>query len=461
MFNKEIYFQSNVDLTDFVQKNNAKNITEGSHKGQTYKVYTKTVQHGFAWKVWNGLAACLLTAATFGSSSYVKKSSKLRHQAKTGQEIIKVKILNPKNAKNTPLIPLQAPTKPFNFESMLYDRAATSGKGAVGQAEKTAITWKHHCQVQKEKDAERGFLRDVEMLTSRLADREMEVGRVVHLMDGNYIVDRQFVKKGAFVTLLKGMEGQTPKIICRGTATRKSATEGYTSGLNDVSIQIGQLGVQSIWEDLRSYLQENHIHNVEVLGKSLGGGHAQTLAVLLEGHGIVVDHLITFASVGVGSEINTVFTNQILQNRPNPFRMTVVRNSGSHEKKEVDYIPFVGGVHLGAGASPDKIQAQMYYLAFKDQNIEECVRGLPLHQLVLKFLGSFKKAHIRQTTLADFHWKKIDKNHELQIHLCTGEELEKYRSVVAKMLSYLLPKSYQHQPFSSYFAKQIAVKVIR
>lgn len=453
MFNKVIYAPANIDLTGFSLKSNSKSIAEGVHKGRTYSVYTKAVQKNLAWKVWAGFTACLLTPVACASSFYAKKSSKLWRQARTGHEILKVKILNPLK-KDPSLIPLQAPAGPFNFDSMLYDRAASSGKGPVGQAEKSALLWKHHCDVHNELDAEQGFLRDVEMLTSRFADREPDVGTVVSLMDGNYFVARQFAKNGAFVSVLKGMEGQTAKIICRGTATRKTATEGYASGLNDVSVQIGQLGVQSIREDLKNYLQENNIQNVEVLGKSLGGGHAQALAVLLEGHGITVDHLITYASVGVGKEVNDVFLNQILQNRPHPFRMTVVRNAGSHAMSEVDYIPMVGGVHLGAEASPEKIQAKVYYLALKDQNIEECVPGLPLHRLALKFIGSFKKAHLRQNTLTDFHWKKIEDNHELQVHLKVGEELEGYRSVFARLLNFFLPKSLQHQSFSSFFAKQ-------
>lgn len=459
MSTNKIYSPSNVDLTGFNLKSDAKPITEGVHKGRTYKVCTKTVQHGFFWKVWNGLAACLLTATTFGSASYTKKSAKLWQQAKTGQEIIKVRVWNFGKNESPALIKLKEPIKPFNFDSMHYDRAASSGKGPVGQAEKAAILWKHHEDVlndqDNEQDREKGLLRDVEMLTSRYADREMEIGAIVHLKDGEYFVDRQFAEKGALVSVLKGREGQAPKIVCRGTATRRSATEGYASALNDVSIQIGQLGVQSIWPDLKSYLQENKIQKVEVLGKSLGGGQAQALAVLLEGQGIVVEHLITFASVGVGKEVNHIFLNEILEKRQKPFKMTVVRNGGSHAEIEVDYIPFIGGVHLGAGASAEKMQANVYYLALENQEIETCKQELPLHQLALKFLGSFKKAHTRQNTLVKFHWKKIEEKPEVQEHLQMGEGLEKYRAIFAKMLSYVLPNSLQHQPFSSYFKNGI------
>ncbi len=130
-------------------------------------------------------------------------------------------------------------------------------------------------------------LRDIEMLTSRLADREMQIGEIIHLNDGYFYVDHVLIGGGAYVQELV-------------------------------------LLIESI----------NHIE---------------------------IKKLITYCSVGVGEAINNLFINETLQNRMKPFQIQVVRNGGG-SKDQMDYIPTMGGVHLGEGSSPEQCKIEVCYI---------------------------------------------------------------------------------------------------
>ncbi len=339
----------------------------------------------------------------------------------------------------------------FDSESMNYDCVHSYGPQLQARCEKAVILWTHHLDVLKEQDPERGMYRDVEMLTSRYADREMDVGAVVHLMDGFFVVDRLFTAGGACVSILKGMQGQFPKIVCRGTAVGFRAAGSVLSIFDDISEQIGQNGVQAVWPDLKKYIDENAITNVEVLGKSLGGGHAQALAVLLEGHGTCVDHLVTNAAVGVGDDVNDVFNSRILANREKPFKITVMRSGGDHEKDEVDYVPLIGGSHLGLGASRDKVAISICYLGLPDQDIQTPNPEASLMQMGVRLVNSLVKAHSRQNTWKKFQVKKIEEYQEVQKQLALGNGTESYRRSIARVLAFIFPTILRHEYFADYF----------
>lgn len=129
------------------------------------------------------------------------------------------------------------------------------------------------------------------------------------------------------------------------------------------------MGVKNIWPNLSKDLKDNNINTVEILGKSLGGAHAQELAVLIEGVlKIRVDKLTTYCSVGTGRKINNLFKSEILAKRSTPFNIQVIRNGGDGSDDEVDYIPAVGGEHLGADAG-DKYKIEVTYIS-TNQKVE-------------------------------------------------------------------------------------------
>ena len=318
-----------------------------------------------------------------------------------------------------------------SIDPFFIDRCTTSGKGAKGIAEKITLTLHHHKQVERETDAEKKEIRDAEFLTSRLADREMQEGEVVHLSDGYFFVEKTFVAGGAYVSLLQDLEKKMPpKLICRGTALRRTATGGYLSGLNDVQKNIGSLGVDSIWRELSTYLRDAHIAKLSVFGKSLGGAHAQILSVKLEKEcAITVDRLVTVCSVGVSDEIHALFKEHIAK-RATPFTIDVIRNGGQ-ERKEIDHIPLAGGAHLGHSADRTKCKVNLTYI--HTQNSIQALPEVPSWDLY-HFIASFISAHCRQTTLQNFFIKKID-DEAVDTHLMMGRRVEWYRQLIARPLS--------------------------
>jgi hypothetical protein len=325
-----------------------------------------------------------------------------------------------------------------HLQPMLIDHNKTVGKGFEGFVECIYILMQHHFASVKEQNKKAAELRDIEMLTSRFADREIREGSVAHLSEGYFYVDKVFKGGGAYIYLLQDVEErQIPKLLCRGTA-RPPATEAYKSSLNDVLLEIGSMGVKETWPMLSNYLKEKKITSLDILGKSLGGAFAQHFAVLIEGvHKIKVNKLITCASVGVGRSINTVFKKEILPNRESPFTIQLVRNGGSRDRM-IDFIPALGGVHLGEGTSPEKCDVEVSYIqpTTNDRALWKNPVDFSLFAIMHNFLSTLGYGHRRQTTLQDFIWKKIEDRSEVDEHLRLGNKLETLRKCVAYVLHF-------------------------
>jgi len=331
-----------------------------------------------------------------------------------------------------------------------FDKAKTSGKGLEGLIERVYIRINHHFMVINEPDKKIAKLRDIEMITSRLADREMQKGEILHLSKGYFYVDHVIIGGGAYISILRDVKGvNTPKIICRGTAMRPTATGGLKSGINDILLEIGTMGVKNIWPELSKYLIENKIGSVELLGKSLGGAHAQELAILIEGiNGVEIKKLITCCSVGAGESINNLFKKEILQNRMRPFKIQVIRNGGSED--QIDYIPTIGGVHLGEGSSSEQCKIKVCYIQPGNEEVGFLTTHPNRYNLIKRFLFTLSNGHSRQTTLKEFKWKIIDES-QINEHLSIGNQLEKIRKCLAYTIHFLTLSTLNAQSFTSYF----------
>lgn len=334
-----------------------------------------------------------------------------------------------------------------------FDNAKTSGKGFEGLIERVYIRILHHFMSIKEGDKKIAKLCDIEMLTSRLADREMQKGEIVLLSNGYFYVDQVIIGGGAYISILKDIEGiKPPKIICRGTAMRRTATEGLKSGVNDLLLEVGMMGIKKIWPPLSQYLKENKISSVEILGKSLGGAYAQELAILIEGIlGIEIKQLITFCSVGVGEAINNLFKKEILHKRKTTFNILVLRNGGSID--QIDYIPVVGGVHLGEGTASTECKIKICYIQPGNGEVNYLSDYSKWHKLFRRFLASFRGGHSRQTTLKEFNYKIVDDS-QINAHLRMGNQLEKVRKSFAYTLHTLTLRHLNSHSFNSYFYLQ-------
>lgn len=335
------------------------------------------------------------------------------------------------------------------------DRATTSGKGFEGLVERIYITMHHHFRVLEETNRKAAELREVEFLTSRLADREIQEGSVLHLNEGCFYVDKVLVGGGAYISILRDIEGEkTPVLVCRGTAMRRTATGGLQSGINDALVEIGTMGIRSQWSELSKYLKNSQIKSIKLLGKSLGGAHVQGLAILIEGlDGIKVEKLTTFCSVGVGRKINALFEKEVLEKRETPFEVQIIRN-GDQKREKIDTIPAIGGVHLGEGSSPEKCKIEVSYIQPGDEEVGIYPENPGLLESIRNFLGSFRYGHCRQTTLDKFRWKTIDDRNQINAHLRVGNRLETIRLMFAYTLHVLTLFLLNGWSFSSYFYRQ-------
>lgn len=336
------------------------------------------------------------------------------------------------------------------LDHLLYDIASTAGKGARGLTERVYIAAHHYFRL-KEEPAKNHPLIDAEFLTSRLADREMTEHTIIHLAEGDYRVDALFTEGGSYTAVLKKVTGRAPlKIVCRGTSTRPQSTGSFKSCLNNIQLKIGTMGVTTIWPELSQYLRSNDCSAVELYGKSLGGAHAQLLAILIEGvERIPIDHLTTVCSVGVGDTIARLFEEHVLRHRERQFPIHVIRNGGNRLGFDADLIPLVGGVHLG---DHDRCDVRVTYLN-EDSHVTPIPQDLSLIQKIILFVQSFGKAHNRQSTLAPFSVITLT-DQAARSHLRFGAELETLRycfACFAHMASFTLLNP---ENFSQYVHKK-------
>jgi hypothetical protein len=338
------------------------------------------------------------------------------------------------------------------------DKPRTSGKGLEGLAEKVYLQGLHHLNLASWRllgtQETTLLLSDGEMLTSRLADREMQKGCMIQLSDGDFVVDQTFVAGGAYVSALRNFNHPFQlKLVCRGTAMRSTATGGYLSGLNDLLIDVGMMGVKSIWPEILQYFREQEIDEVEILGKSLGGSIAQELAVLIEGvANVPVKTLTTYASVGVSDSVHKIF-NKVHAEKAHTMHINVVRN-GSSLPSGQDLITSVGGMHLGVDTP--NAQVKVYYL--HDSKEASSVYSTTLNPgSIASFLFSGGMAHMRQITLLDFNWTVIEDSEDVQTELTMGAHNDSYRINLAHAINFItMGKLNEGLLFEEFYSSQAA-----
>jgi hypothetical protein len=320
--------------------------------------------------------------------------------------------------------------KSINYLDVPY----SCGKGFIGLQERvwTIITARETFR-QKNADVTALKIYEAEMLTSRLADREPTLGTVIRLREGYYSVDRIFTKGGAYVSVIKSMSNPSKAIvICRGTASRPAATGAFLSGINNILKEMGFFAVKSIWHDLKKYLSQSQIEEIDVMGKSQGGAHAQYLITLLLGKSSQkVNSLTTYCGVGVPGKVQETFEKIIKFKNVHKPKILILRNSGEDAKNQVDYIPLYGGVHVH---TPDT--TEVYYITPADSQkpIEFIPRIRRIGQVWDKLLKSFKWSHCRQTTLQTF---TIFKKDDIENDVNSGMKLEPLRRRIAGLINIL------------------------
>jgi hypothetical protein len=198
----------------------------------------------------------------------------------------------------------------------VFDKHRESGKGISGMVQRVFVTLQHAI-IQSKDRKEEGFenrlaIRDAEFLTSRWVEREPPNGSRVRLSDGDYTAGMTFAEGGAYVVILIPDNPKSAhKIVCRGTASRDSATTGWMSLINDLQLfEMGGIGVRAIWPQLKRYISDpnNAVESTQIYGKSLGGGIAQQLAIKVAlNTEATVQKLTTVCSVGAGKAVNKAY----------------------------------------------------------------------------------------------------------------------------------------------------------
>lgn len=322
--------------------------------------------------------------------------------------------------------------KPPIFESFVEDKPQWSGKGFPVLCENVYLQWLHYFSSLSEDNLEKREIREAEYLTSQLADREAQEGTWIYLGEEKiYQVEHVVAQGGAYIALLRNRAHPNQiKIICRGTAMRRNATGALLSGLNDLQYEIGNGGLQASWPFIFEFLSREENLEIEIYGKSLGGAHAQRLAIMIMLlPNCTLKGLTTVGSVGVGSEAEEMFKQLVEQNRP-PLRLTVIRNGGEKDNDGADYIPCMGGEHLGATVSNGLLERRVFYIHRHAYPITEPRSTLSFFQNLVRFAKSFSGPHVRQTTLENFSYQIVE-TEGTDAALSLGNRLESLRRVIA------------------------------
>ena len=174
------------------------------------------------------------------------------------------------------------------------------------------------------------------------------------------------------------------------------------------------------------------VREIEIYGKSLGGAHAQRLAVLvMKLPDCVLTSLTTVCSVGAGEEAEILFKNLVEQDeRYHDLSLIVIRNGGD-ASDAADYIPCLGGDHLGSTVDAKYLNLRVYYIHLFSKQIIPPDASLNVFQHGIRLAASFSSAHVRQTTFADFSYQRIDDREVIRPSLTLGSILERPRRWIA------------------------------
>lgn len=118
----------------------------------------------------------------------------------------------------------------------------------------------------------------------------------------------------------------------------------------------------------------------------------------------------------------------------------------------VDYIPTLGGVHLGEGTTPEECDIEVCYLYAEDEKETIYPTSSSFFKLVRNFLHSFSYGHCQQTTLDQFKWKEIQHRNQINEHLRMGNQLEKTRKCFAYLIHFFTFFLLNGRSFASFLA---------
>lgn len=289
---------------------------------------------------------------------------------------------------------------------------------------------------------------DGEFLAAFLASREVPKHTLIYLTRCDlepWIVDYQCERSGALIFILRALFSDSKAmIVCRGTAPLPTASGAAASLFNNMLPQMGMLGVQNSWPGIESYLKTQEIKSVEIVGKSLGGGIAQMLSVLIHGTTKTkVSYLWTLQSIGTENQVHEHY--KTLESHFPIDRYVTAKINGHAD----DLTPGVGGRHLGEWGSCERFRTLDVGLA--DGGISP-VKLDGRWFCVIQLLRGFSSSHLLLLSRKSFN---VIERKECKAVLTSPTYIEKIRRQtlcpIALVIIKIFRKQLTHMCFSDFF----------
>lgn len=276
-------------------------------------------------------------------------------------------------------------------EVPLYGGAPSCGKGVAGLMERLYII-QELAAIEEPKQEQ-----VVEILSSKLADREPPEGTPIAIGKRSYRYERNFTNNGAFISLLVDRDDPKRAIItCRGTAGGKRATGFYYSNLNNLQREPGVFALAGNWSDIAEELERKKIEQVDIYGKSQGGAIALYMAPLIEKYcKASLCNIYTYASIGISEEALEIFID-LFNRKKEPMSIVCYYNIGDIEEGDHDTVPTCCGSHVEVNT--EYVTTKYYGLSKEEYNTGEAREGPSGLLSIHYFFASFDKPHNRHTT---------------------------------------------------------------
>lgn len=284
-----------------------------------------------------------------------------------------------------------------------------SGKTRYGDELKTRVLYEltHNDQMTHDQW--------VTLIAKQLAPLEVEPGTLIKGYDGTwYTVHSTIGAGGSYATLLKvvgeNRENRPAIVLYRGTHPTPIACEGFEGVIEDIRKGIGTRGLIESYDQLNRLLHDPAAGFIQpgqpvwAMGMSLGGTHAQRLAILFPD---VVRRVSLVASPGIDRSSCELY-QEVLQD--------LAEREEVEAEEEIcprliellldadDITDSMGEMHLGAGCSEELVALRVaLYDAEPSRGIDAAIneRRMPASfypaAAAVKFFTALSTAHIALT----------------------------------------------------------------
>jgi hypothetical protein len=127
--------------------------------------------------------------------------------------------------------------------------------------------------------------------------------------------------------------------------------------------------------------------------------------------------------------------------------VTIFRNGGDAKKKEMDFVPYVGGSHLHSQG-----KTTVFYAVPKGQ---ELYKG---RASMWGLLQSFGKAHNRQTSMKEY---ELRESHDIDAEVAVGTGLESTRHKIAGLFNIITFGYFNQETFAAFYEREKKITMMK